>query len=499
MNQEHSTHETDGRSGRALTSGAQRSGLLPLVVDLDGTLLATDMLHESAVGLLRASPLAALVIPFRLARGRAGLKAWLAGRHDLDPALLPLNEPLAQWLREQRAAGRPLVLATATDERLARSIAVHLGFFNEVLASDGRTNLGGEAKARLLAERFGRGGFAYAGDARADLPVWHQAGAAVLVNVPDDLAREVAGLCPVERVFPPGAPGVREYARLLRLHHWLKNLLLIVPAAAAHRLAEPELWLPLALGVLAFCLCASGVYLANDLLDLASDRRHPRKRTRALASGRVSIARAALLSTLLLAAGLGLGLAVGTEFLKLLGGYFLLTCAYSLVLKRVAVVDCLVLALLYTLRVAAGGAAVAVPLSSWLLAFSVFLFLSLAFVKRYAELLDQPLVPRATLHGRGYRAGDAALVAELGAGSGLGSVLVLAFYLNSEAVVRLYRTPQCIWATVPVLLYWVWRMWAKAHRGEMHDDPLVFAVQDGPSLAAGALFAAALVAGTLPW
>jgi 4-hydroxybenzoate polyprenyltransferase/phosphoserine phosphatase len=482
-----------------MPGGHTSAAALPLVVDLDGTLLATDMLHESAVGLLRASPFAALRIPFQLARGKAQLKAWLAQRFDFDPALLPLNEPFAAWLRQERARGRRMVLATASDARIARAVADHVGVFDEVLASDGATNLSGAAKARALAEHFGRGGFVYAGNSAADVAVWREAAGAVVVNAPERLAREVAALCPVEREFPscPAGPGV--YARLLRAHQWLKNLLVFVPAAAAHRLAEASLWPPLALAFCAFCLCASAVYLANDLLDLESDRRHPRKRGRALACGAVSIARAAWLSPLLLAAGLGLGLAVGGGFLVLLAGYFVLTCAYSLGLKRAALVDCLALAVLYTLRMAAGGAAVGVPISLWLLTFSVFLFLSLAFVKRYAELLAQPPGPSATLHGRGYRAGDSTLVVALGVGSGYASALVLALYLNSDAVARLYRTPGCIWATVPVLLYWVSRMWLVAHRNEMHDDPLVFAVKDKASLVAGLLFAAALAAGTLPW
>lgn len=474
---------------------------LPLVVDLDGTLLLTDMLHETAVGLLRAAPLAVLRIPFWLARGKAVLKAELARRYEFDPALLPLNEPFAAWLREQRATGRRLVLCTASDERIANLVAAHLGLFDEVLASNGATNLKGSAKARLLAERFGQGGFAYAGNAVADLPVWRAAGLAVVVNAPDALAARVARFCPVERGFPQLRTGLGEHLRMLRLHHWLKNLLLAVPLGAAHKLAEADRWPPLVLAFFAFCLCASAVYLANDLLDLESDRRHPRKRQRALASGRTPLRRAVLLIPVLLACSLGLGVLVGPAFLGWLGGYFLLTCAYSLALKRLPLADCLTLAVLYTMRVVAGGAAVGVPLSFWLLAFALFLFLSLAFVKRYAELLAQPPGGDGVVQGRGYRAVDVPMVSTLGISSGYASALVLALYLNSEAVVRLYRTPEILWATVPVLLYWVSRMWLQAHRGEMHDDPLMFAIKDKASLLAGLLFASVLAAGTLarPW
>jgi len=492
-----------GTSGILEASGAetQRVSLLPLVIDLDGTLLLTDMLHESAVGLLRAEPLSVLRIPLWLTRGKAVLKEELARRYEFDPALLPFNEPFVAWLREQRTAGRRLVLCTASDERIAGAVAAHLGIFDEVLASDGATNLGGSAKARFLVERFGQGGFAYAGNAAADLPVWRAAGMAVVVNAPDALAARVAQSCPVERSFPRLSAGLGEHLHMLRLHHWLKNLLLFVPLAAAHKMAEADRWPPLVMAFFAFCLCASAVYLANDLLDLESDRRHPRKRARALASGRVPLRRAVLLAPVLLAFSLGLGAVVGPAFLGWLGGYFLLTCAYSLALKRVALVDCLTLAVLYTLRIVAGGAAVGVPLSFWLLAFALFLFLSLAFVKRYAELLGQPPAGSGALHGRDYYATDAPMVSTLGVSSGYASALVLALYLNSEAVVQLYRTPECLWATVPVLLYWISHMWLKASRGEMHDDPLMFAVKDKASLVAGLLFASILVAGTLarPW
>lgn len=486
---------------RADVTESQGPHLFPLVVDMDGTLLLTDMLHESAVGLLRSEPLAVLRIPCWLARGKAVLKAELSRRHAFEPALLPFNEPFLAWLREQRAAGRRLVLCTASDGRIADAIAAHLDLFDEVLASDGATNLGGSVKARLLAERFGQRGFAYAGNSVADLPVWRAAGAAVVVNAPEALGNRVAQSCPVERSFPRPGAGLGEHLRMLRLHHWLKNLLLGVPLVAAHKLTEADRWPPLVMAFFAFCLCASAVYLANDLLDLGSDRRHPRKRERALASGRVPLRRAVLLTPVLLACSLGLGAAVGPAFLVWLGGYFLLTCAYSLALKRCILVDCLTLAVLYTLRIVAGGAAVGVPLSFWLLAFALFLFLSLAFVKRYAELLGQPADGNGALDGRGYHATDAPMVSTLGVGSGYASALVLALYLNSEAVVRLYRTPECLWATVPVLLFWVSHMWLKAHRGEMHDDPLVFAVKDKASLVAGLLFASVLVAGTVarPW
>lgn len=481
------------------TCGREPQGVQapPLVVDLDGTLVLTDMLHESALALARGNPLGALGIPFLLLRGKAGLKRALAKDYDSRPEFLPYNEPFVAWLREQRTAGRRLVLCTASDERIATAIASRLGLFDEVLASDGETNLGDAAKAWDLCRRYGERGFDYAGNARADLPVWACARTAVVVNAPQSLVEAASGLCPVERHFPAQKPGLGVYLRMLRVHQWLKNLLLIVPLAAAHRLGQALAWPPLILGILSFCLCASAVYLANDLLDLESDRRHPRKRLRALACGQVGILRAVAFAPLLLAGGVALGAFVGPGFLRWLAGYFLLTCAYSLFLKRMVLVDCLTLAVLYTLRIVAGGAATGTPLTFWLLAFSIFLFLSLGFVKRYAELDAQPPEADGAVHGRGYYKTDAAFVQVLGLGSGYAAVLVLALYLNTAAVARLYRTPECVWAVVPVLLFWISWMWFKAHRGEMHDDPLVFAVKDKASLLAGLLFAAALAAGAL--
>lgn len=470
---------------------------LPLVVDLDGTLVLTDMLHESALTFVRRNPLCSLDILFLLLRGKAGLKRALAQDYDPRPELLPYNELFVNWLREQHTAGRRLILCTASDERIATAIADHLGLFGEVLASDGETNLGGAAKAQGLCERFGRGCFDYAGNARADLPVWASARAAVVVNAPESLTEVVRSLCPVERDFPAQRPGFGVYLRMLRAHQWLKNLLLAVPLVAAHRLNQAESWAPLLLSILSFCLCASAVYLPNDLLDLESDRRHPRKRLRAIASGLVTIRRVAILAPLLLAVGGGLGTLVGTAFLSWLAGYFLLTCVYSLYFKRMVLVDALILAVLYTLRIVAGGAATGTPLTFWLLAFSMFLFLSLAFVKRYAELETLPPEVNGSVHGRGYYKSDAGLVQTLGVASGYASVLVLALYLNTAAVTRLYSTPECVWTTVPVLLFWISWMWFKAHRGEMHDDPLVFAVKDKASLLAGLLFASALAVGAL--
>jgi 4-hydroxybenzoate polyprenyltransferase/phosphoserine phosphatase len=473
----------------------------PIVVDLDGTLIHTDMLHESALRLLRDKPLHVLRTPAWLMQGKAVLKQRLAERSGFNPAALPYNEQLLAWLRSERSAGRRLILCTASDLAIAEPIARHLGIFDEVIASDGARNLAGPHKAALLAERFGAGGFDYAGNSRADLHVWQVARRAIVVNAASGLAREAHARFEVERTFPPAARGFQALRRVLRLHQWLKNLLLFVPMLAAHRLAAPDAWMALVLAFVSFSLCASTVYIANDLLDLDSDRRHPRKRTRPFAAGTVPAWLGVLIAPLLLAGSFVLGTFVGDGFLSWLAVYFSVTCAYSWWLKRLVLVDCLTLAILYTLRIVAGAAAAGVALSFWLLAFSVFLFLSLAFVKRHVELLAHGGDEAEVVHGRGYYAPDAPLVQMLGICSGFSAVVVLALYLNSDAVAILYRSPQVVWGAVPVLLFWVSWVWLQAHRGNVHDDPLVFAVKDKASLCAGVVFALVLALGAvgLPW
>jgi 4-hydroxybenzoate polyprenyltransferase/phosphoserine phosphatase len=472
---------------------------LPLIIDLDGTLIHTDMLHESALRTLRDKPVEVLRIPFLLARGKAVLKRRLAQHGEFDATSLPYNTALLEWLRQERSNGRKLILCTASDQSIANAIADHLGVFDEVMASDGQVNLAGKNKADALVQRFGQAGYDYAGNSHADLPVWRSARRAVVVNAPPDLARRAANCCEVERSFAAPGAGFTAWRRVLRVHQWLKNLLLFVPLFAAHQFTDPANWMPLLLAFIAFSLCASSVYIANDLLDLESDRQHPRKRNRPFASGQVPAWQGVLCAPLLLAASAAVAWQVGDGFFAWLSAYFLLTCAYSWLLKRLMLVDCVTLALLYTLRIIAGAAALSMPLSFWLLAFSVFLFLSLAFVKRYAELQVQVLHGKKKAHGRGYYTTDAPLIQMLGVSAGYAALVVLALYLNSDAVVMLYRTPEIVWGAVPVMLFWVSWMWMQAHRGQMHDDPLVFAVKDKASLVAGVCFAAVLAVGTAGW
>jgi 4-hydroxybenzoate polyprenyltransferase len=471
----------------------------PLIVDLDGTLIHTDMLHESALRVSRDRPLDVLRIPLWLLQGKAVLKSELASRSSFDASLLPYNESLLAWLKEERAAGRRIVLCTASDRSIAQAVADHLGVFDDVLASDGAVNLAGDNKADALAQHYGHGNFDYVGNSSADLKVWRRARKAIVVNGARGLAQKAAALCNVEREFPPQPRGFAAWRKVLRVHQWMKNLLLFVPLLAAHRIADVGGWLTLVLAFVSFSLCASTVYIANDLLDLESDRAHPRKRLRPFAAGAVPAWQGVVLAPVLLAVSLALGAFVGGTFLPWLLFYFVLTCVYSWGLKRVILLDCITLAMLYTLRITAGAAALSMPLSFWLLAFSVFLFLSLAFVKRYAELKSQAQSGKEKVHGRGYYTSDEPLVLNLGVTAGYASAVVLALYLNSEVVLELYERPEAVWGAVPVLIFWISWIWMQAHRGHMHDDPVVFAVKDRASQLAGLAFGTALVVGALGW
>ena len=471
---------------------------IPLCIDLDGTLIHTDMLHESAFGLLKAAPLSVAKLPWvLLVKGKAELKQWIAKQVDFDPLVLPYNQDFVQWLREQHALGRRLVLCTASDRSIAEPIAKHLGFFDEVMASDGTVNLEGRHKAKALVEKFGEKGFDYAGNSTPDLEVWRHARKAIVVNASSQLLSDVTAFTEVEEVFEGLNSKFTIWAKALRVHQWLKNALLFVPLLAAHRLADGAAWMSLFWAFVAFSLCASSVYIANDLLDLESDRQHPRKCKRPFASGAVPVWKGAITGPFLFILSCMVGAYVGTAFLQWLLVYFLLTCVYSIKLKQLVLVDCMTLAILYTLRIVAGAAAVASAMSFWLLAFSVFLFLSLAFIKRFAELQVQLLNGKHKAHGRGYFTDDAPLIQMLGIASGFMSVLVLALYLNSPEVQRLYAQPEWVWGNVPVMVFWVSWLWLRAHRGEMHDDPLIFAVKDKVSLLAGVFFGVFMLMGAV--
>ncbi len=465
----------------------QSSTLLPLCVDLDGTLLRSDLLVESTLALLAQRPWLLFLLPFWLLRGKANLKRQVASRVTIDPAHLPYDERVVALLRAP--PGRTRVLCTASDEELVRPVADYLGCFETVIASDGERNLAGKHKGQALVDRFGERGFDYAGNASVDLSVWARANAALVVNAGKGLAAAAARQCPVQLHLPPQTGGLRTWLRALRVHQWLKNLLVFIPLLASHRMFDPAALVAAAAGFLAFGLCASGVYLLNDLLDLPSDRQHPRKRLRPFAAGTLPLLQGALLAPLLTLAGLVLAWWAEPKFAAVLAAYYALTLGYSLRLKRVVMLDVILLAALYTVRIIGGTVVIGATLSFWLLAFSMFIFLSLALLKRYVELSAMLADGKISAAGRGYAVDDLPLLQSLGAAAGYLAVLVLALYINSPESVTLYQHPQVLWLLCPLMLYWVSRTWVIAHRGGMDDDPVVFAATDRVSQVVGVLCA----------
>ena len=469
---------------------------VPLCVDLDGTLIHADLLVETCVALLRKNPLYLFLLPWWLLRGKAHLKAQVASRVLLNHAALPFHRELLQWLTDERREGRQIWLCTASNQRLAEAVALHLQLFDGVLASSDTLNLSGKQKAEMLVAKFGNRAFDYCGNDTVDLHVWSVSRGGVVVNAHGDLEQRARQVTDVYRTF--GSPGhhVRALCRLLRPHQWAKNALLFVPVAAAHRILDPTALGHAALAFLAFCLCASSVYVLNDMLDVEADRQHPRKSQRPFASGALPLKAGFALIPLLLLATAGIAWLLPVQFGLTLGGYYLLTLAYTLGVKQLVIVDVLCLAGLYTIRIVAGAAAVAVPLSLWLLLFSLFLFLSLALVKRFAELQVMQRQGKLEAAGRGYRLDDLALLESLGTGAGYMCVLVLALYINNPVVETLYRHPEVLWALCPLMGYWVTRVWVVSHRGLMHDDPVMFALRDRASLVIGVLGAIVIWAAT---
>jgi 4-hydroxybenzoate polyprenyltransferase len=457
--------------------GPEPSSQIPLCVDLDGTLIRTDLLIESALALIAQKPWMLFACAYWLFYGKARLKREIALRVTFDARALPYDAEVLEWVRREQPQ-RHTVLCTASDITLAQQVADHLGGFSEIIASDGAVNMSGGNKEKALVARFGNRGFDYIGNAAIDLKVWCSAHAALVVETGSKLSREAARVTEVQHVFRRSPGTSRQWIKALRVHQWVKNILVFLPLLASHKFFEPKSLMVSCLGFVCFSLCASSVYVTNDLLDLPADRQHPRKKNRPFAAGTLPLHYGPIAALALLVISFSLATLLPATFVALLAGYYVLTLSYSLRLKRVMMLDVIVLALLYTSRILGGTAALSTRASFWLLAFSTFIFLSLAMIKRYTELLAAQKADTLKAAGRGYDVGDIPLVQSLGGASGYLSVLVLAMYIDSTASQSLYRHPHYLWLLCPLLLYWISRTWAIAHRGIMHDDPVVFAIMD---------------------
>jgi 4-hydroxybenzoate polyprenyltransferase/phosphoserine phosphatase len=468
------------------------SKLKPLVVDLDGTLIHSDLLVESAFAHLGHNPLRVFGLLSAAWRGKAALKAEIAAKTEIDVSHLPYDEDVLSLIRQSRAAGNEVYLASASNERYVQAVADHLGLFDGWFASKDNENLSSGLKARRLVEAFGEGGFDYVGNGRADLAVWSVASRRIAVRASPAVRSKLIDIDPDATILENAGGRIRAWIKLLRIHQWAKNALVFVPLVTAQRfdlVAFGE-----AIGAfLAFSVAASAIYILNDLVDLDADRKHPSKKRRPLAAGTVPITRAMVVIPALLVVGFTGALAIAPALAAVLLTYVSLTTAYTFVLKRKMLVDVLALASLYTVRVVGGAAAISVPVSEWLLAFSMFVFTALALIKRYVELAARIDKDLSDPTNRNYRKSDLDIVAALAAAAGFNAVTVFALYISSDVVRPLYRYPHALWLICPILMYWLGRALLLAHRRLMEDDPIVFALRDWNSYVALGLIGLILI------
>lgn len=468
----------------------------PLVVDLDRSLVRSDTLHEAVAGSLREPRVLFGALLALVKGGKAAFKTRLAEATDIHPETLPLNTSVLGLLGEVQAQGRPVVIATGADERYAEAIAARIpGGVAAVHSSNGKVNLTSSAKASLLVELYGERGFDYVGDSRKDLRVWERADKAYLV-AQGGVPRWAAGVNFVNVLREKRRSPLRAWVKELRLHQTLKGLVACIPAAAAHdfRLST---WLTLAATFVTFAAMSSSVYLLNDLVDLRADRVHPSKRRRPLAAGEVSPVAAAAVSALLGPLALVCSYLLDPGFFLVLVTYAVTTVAYSFWIKRLVLVDVAVLALLYMIRIVAGAVVTETSMSFSLTSVALFFFISLALVKRYTELTRHaPEVSKSGLPGRGYTGADAQVILPLGVGAAMAVQLLLASYLQSQAVTTMYPSRQLLWLVIPLAFYWMGNIWIKAGRGLVHDDPILFAVKDRASVLAGAAIIGVFVLAT---
>lgn len=454
----------------------------PLCVDCDGSLIKTDLLHESLLLLLKQHTLSIFMLPFWLLKGKANFKNKIAERVKINFKSLPYNTDVIETIQKTKKEKRKIILVTASPQCWADGINEELKLFDEAIGSSEANNLSGRTKASYLVKRFGEKAFDYIGNAKVDLPVWQSSANAIVVSSSQSLLNQAGNLTSVKQNIQLKKKSLSTYIRALRIYQWIKNSLIWLPIAAAHKLSNSAILIQGLYAFLSFSLCASAVYLINDLFDLESDRAHVRKCKRPFAAGLIPVSHGIILAPVLLLISFILALQLPKEFLLVLFFYFAMTLAYSLRLKQQVILDVLILGGLYTIRIIAGSAATQIIPSFWLLGLSLFIFFSLALIKRYSELLVTLEQKKSKTIGRGYEISDLPILMSMGASSGIAAVMVLALYVNSPESTSLYHNKFWLWLAPPVFLYWIVRFWMKAHRGQVDDDPIVFAIKDWQSL-----------------
>ena len=480
-----------------LTQDAGRISPDVWAVDLDGTLVRTDTLWESVVAAAMRQPLQFVAALLALRHGRQHFKRQIAEITVPDPETLPFRAELLRLIRQHRDSGGQLHLVTAAHQSIADAVAAHLGVFASATGSTAQRNLKGITKAAFLAERF-PDGFAYIGDSRADLPVWRRAQGALLVGCTEQLvlAVEAAGI-PILANVPDRRPQARDYAKLLRVHQWEKNILILVPLLLGHALGKPDAWLRVAMAFVAFCMVASSTYIFNDLADLAADRQHPTKRSRPVAGGDISVPQAMAIAVGLFSLGMSGSFLISHAFSLCISAYVVLTVLYSWALKRIALIDAAIIGALSVLRIIIGMCVAPVPYSDWLVSFSILFFCSLAFAKRHSELIEATAAGVTRLPGRGYRPGEWPLTLAFGVSMAIASLIVMLLYIRLGAMQGGLHS-RAGWLIVAPLatLCWIMRLWLVSHRGELDDDPIVFALRDRVSWGLAAVVAAGVICAT---
>lgn len=463
-----------------MTGNTDQNTGFPLCVDCDGTLIKTDILFESVLKLLAVNPLKIFNVIVWVLQGKKFLKEKLVANVKISVSSLPYNPAVLKYIKQKKDAGHNIVLVTASHQDNAEEIASFLNIFDHVFGTSKTVNLKGRNKANFLTDKFGAGGFDYMGDSNADLAIWEKSRKAILIgNTPFLHARLKNINNNIERI-PMNTNGLMMYLKLIRIHQWAKNMILFIPLLTSHS------FLHIPNGIIAFfsfSFVASATYIINDLVDLENDRAHHSKKRRPIAAGNISIPTAISLSILLMAVGVGILFFINNiMFTLLVAGYIVMTLAYSFILKKKLLIDTIVLSLLYCIRLLAGHIAMDVPLSFWLLSFSIFFFFSLALAKRYMEIshsVKSEIIGK--IKGRGYEENDLLPIGILGISAGMLSVAIFSIYLQSERVMSLYKAPMLLVLLIPIFLYWISRLWILAYRGFLNEDPVVFALKDKTS------------------
>jgi 4-hydroxybenzoate polyprenyltransferase len=477
---------------RGLDGATGSDSAVPLVVDVDGTLIKTDLLYEASLRMIAIQPFQAWRMLVWLAKGKIALKTALADRGDPGTATMPLREEVIAAIQAAQGANRPVYLASASDRRYVEKLAARVGGIEGVFATDATVNLSGAAKAQRLVAEFGAGRFDYMGDADVDFPVWRQARKVLALTHDGALEERLLEAFPDAEIVARPRPRAKDYLKALRPHQWVKNVLVFLPMIAGHQFTAQTIVSSI-MAFACFCMAASSSYLINDLLDLPGDRDHPLKRLRTFAAGTIPLRHGIFVAALLIIIAFSTAATLPRHFAAMLGLYYATTLVYSFVLKRKVMIDVVVLGGLYTLRVLGGVTASGAAQSPWLLMFSLFLFLSLAIVKRCSELTARIADGKGAALGRGYRVEDLRVLLPFGAAAGYGAVFVVALYLSSPEVRVLYAHPTRLWLVCPLLMYWISRVFVISNRNELHDDPVVFAITDRVSWATAVCVAVVLL------